>query len=116
MRYALAALVASALALAPAEPAAAQQGRKPAAGDTGRAIIGLPLFSSDGKRVGRIIATGVDDSNEPVLVAEIERSLGIGGDAVAIPFDMVQRKAGRLELTITATEVAERITKAAPDR
>jgi PRC-barrel domain len=111
VRYVLAALVASALALGPAEPAAAQQHRKPGAGEAGRALVGHPLFSSDGKRIGRIIAMGVDDSNETVLVAEIERPLGIGSAAVAIPFDMLVRKAGRLELTITAAEVEERMTK-----
>jgi PRC-barrel domain len=115
VRYIFAALVALALA-GPAGPGAAQQSHKPAAGEAGRALVGRPLFSADGKRIGRIIAMGVDDSNEPVLVAEIDRPLGIGSEAVAIPFNMLVRKAGRLELTITAAEVEERIAKARRDR
>lgn len=116
VRYLLAALVAVAMALAATAPAAAQYSRKPAAGKAGRTAVGLPLFSSDGKRIGRIIASGTDDDNQAVLVAEIERPLGIGSDAVAIPFDMFVRKADRVELTITAAEVAERISKAGRER
>ena len=112
MRYVLALLVAFAVALAATAPAAAQHSRKPAVGQAGRALVGLPLFSSDGKRIGRIVATGTDDDNRAVLVAEIEQPLGIGSHAVAIPADMFVRKAGRVELTVTAAEVAERISKA----
>jgi hypothetical protein len=105
---ALAALV----ALAATAPAAAQPSRKSAADRPGRTLVGLPLFSSDGKRIGRIVASGIDGDNQAVLVAEIERPLGIGSDAVAIPSDMFVRKGGRVELTITAAEVADRISGA----
>ena len=111
VRYVLAALAVVAVALAATVPAAAQHSRKPAAGQADRTLVGLPLFSSDGKRIGRIVATGTDDDNQAVLLAEIERPLGIGSDAVAIPSDLFVRKAGRVELTITAAEVAERISK-----
>lgn len=116
VRYVLAALAAVAVALVAAAPVGAQPSRKPAPDQPVRTLVGLPLFSSDGKRVGRIIAAGTDDDNQAVLVAEIERPLGIGSDAVAIPFDMFVRKAGRVELTITAAEVAERISGAQPQR
>lgn len=116
MRFVFAALAALAVALAAAAPAAAQSGRKPATGKADRALVGLPLFSSDGKRIGRIVAAGTDDDNQAVLVAEIERPLGIGSDAVAIPFDMYVRKGGRVELTITAAEVADRISGAQRQR
>jgi PRC-barrel domain protein len=117
MRYGLALLVALAVALAAAAPAATQQpSHKPGAGKAGRSLVGLPLFSSDGQRIGRIVASGTADNNETVLVAEIERSLGIGANAVAIPFAMLVRKQGRVELTITAAEVEERIAKAGRDR
>jgi hypothetical protein len=118
VRYVLAVLVAAATAIAAVAPAAAQQdGRKPpAAVKSGRALIGLPLFSSDGKRIGQIVAVGTDDDNRSVLVAEIERPLGLGTDAVAIPFDLFVRKAGRVELTITAAEVEARISRSGRER
>jgi hypothetical protein len=116
VRYVLSALAAVVVALAATAPAAAQHSRKPAAGQADRAVVGLPLFSSDGKRVGRIVATGTDDDNQAVLVAEIERPLGIGPHAVAIPSELFLRKAGRVELTITAAEIAERISKSEGQR
>jgi hypothetical protein len=117
VRHGLALLVALAVALAAAVPAAAQQpSHKPGAGKAGHSLVGLPLFSSDGKRIGRIVASGTADNSEAVLVAEIERPLGIGVDAVAIPFAMLVHKPGRLQLTITAAEVEERIAKAGRER
>lgn len=110
MRYAFAVLFALAAVLAGPAPAEAQHDRKPAAGKADRTLVGLPIYSSDGKRLGRILALGVDDDNRPVLVAEIERSLGIGSDAVAIPYDLFVRKSHRVELTITAAEVSRRIS------
>jgi hypothetical protein len=107
LRYALATFVA-AVVLA-AAPAAAQRGDRPAVGRAG-SLVGLSIFSSDGKRIGKILATGVDEDNHAVLIAEIERPLGIGADAVAIPFDMFVRKSNRVELTITAAEVSARIS------
>lgn len=109
LRHTLAVLVSLAMALA-AAPAMAQQDRQPAPGQADRALVGLPIYSSDGKRVGRILATGVDDDNQTVLVGEIERPLGIGSDAVAIPFDMFTRQPDRIVLTITAEEVGKRIS------
>jgi PRC-barrel domain len=116
VRYVLAALAAVVVALAATAPAAAQHSRKPAAGQADRALVGLPLFSSDGKRIGRVLATGTDDDDQAVLVAEIAWPLGIGSHAVAIPSDLFVRKAGRVELTITAAEVAERISKSEGQR
>jgi sporulation protein YlmC with PRC-barrel domain len=110
LRYALAVLVALAAALAGTAPAEAQRGRKPAADQADRTLVGLPIYSSDGKRLGRILALGVDDDNRPVLVAEIERQPGFGVDAVAIPYDLFVRKSGRIELTITAAEVDRRMS------
>jgi len=94
----------------------AQHGRKPPAHKTDRALIGLPVFSSDGRRIGRILAIGIDDDNRAVLVAEIERPLGLGSDAVAIPADMFVRKSNRIDLTITAAEVGDIISGAGRER
>jgi hypothetical protein len=73
------------------------------------AAVGLPIVTSDGKAIGKVVATGVDEDNRPVLVGEIERQLGLGPEAVAIPTDLFVRKQGRIELTITADEVNARL-------
>ena len=100
---ALAALV---LALA-AAPVSAQQPQPPVQGQ--RTPVGLPLYTSDGKAIGKVIATGVDEDDEPVLVAEIARTLGLGSRAVAVPADLFVRKPGRIELTLTEEEVKARL-------
>jgi PRC-barrel domain len=91
-----------------------RQQRPAAKADPG--LVGLPIFSSDGKEIGRVLATGIDDDDQAVLVAEIARSLGIGADAVAIPTDMFVRKGNRIELTITDAEVRDRLARAKHER
>jgi hypothetical protein len=98
----------AALTIAPAvvSPTAAEQ--KPSA-KPDRTTVGLPIFSSDGKRIGKVIATGTDEDNQPVLIAEVERTLGLGPIGVAIPTDLFIAKVDRIELTITAGEVTSRL-------
>jgi PRC-barrel domain protein len=72
-------------------------------------VVGLPIVTSDGKAIGKVIATGTDEDNQPVLVAEIEQQLGIGPEAIAIPPDLFVRKPGHIELTITEAEVNARL-------
>lgn len=102
------AAVALALALTGAHAAPQDAQREPVAPQQ-QAPAGLPLYSSDGKMLGRVVASGLDDDDQPVLVAEIERPLGIGTRAIAIPASMFVRKGKRIELTITAAEVGARL-------
>jgi hypothetical protein len=108
------AIVALAIALAAAPAMSQHLQQRPAKAD--RAPVGLPIFSSDGKAIGKVLAAGIDEDDKAVLVAEIERPLGIGADAVAIPTDMFIRKFNRIILTITEAEVRDRLAKAEPKR
>jgi hypothetical protein len=82
----------------PQPPAARQQQPDPS-------LAGQPLYTSDGKEIGTILTTGLDEDNEPVLVAEIAQPLGFGPTAVAVPTNMFVRKGTRVELTLTEAEV-----------
>jgi len=93
-------------------PALAQPKHEPPAAKAGRTPVGLPVFSSDGKKIGKVIATGIDEDDQAVLIAEIERPFGIGADAVAIPTDLFVWKPNGIELTITAEQVRDRLTRA----
>jgi hypothetical protein len=106
----LPALAAPVLALATV-PALPQQPQRHVPAQRQTAPAGLPLFTSDGKAIGRVIATGTDEADEPVLVAEIERPLGIGPEIIAIPGDMFARRPDRIELTITEAEVNARLKR-----
>lgn len=101
-----------AVALAVAPVVAQHKQKPPAASKADRALVGLPIFSSDGKRIGRVLEAGIDEDDQAVVIAEIERPLGIGSDAVAIPPEMFVRKSNRIELTITAAEVRDRLARA----
>jgi hypothetical protein len=105
-------LPAAALAVALPVPALAQTSQpeqRRSAPDSVRTLAGLPVFTSDGKAIGTAIAMGLDDDNEPVLVAEIAQTLGLGPTAIAVPTDMFVRKADRVELTLTEAEVYARL-------
>jgi hypothetical protein len=84
---------------------AGQVERAPLTGKANPTLVGLLVFSSDGKQLGKVLAEVIDEDNQPVLVAKFERPLGLGSHVVAI------RKSNQIILTITAKEVAERLPK-----
>jgi hypothetical protein len=79
---------------------------------TERSVVGLPIFTSDGKEIGKVLATGTDENGLTVLVAEFERASGIGSVAVAIPTDMFVLITDRIVLAITEAEVSQRLARA----
>lgn len=103
------AVAALAMALAAAPAVSESPGQQRPGGKVERTAIGLPIVTSDGKAIGKVVATGIDESNRQVLVGEIERQLGIGPEAIAIPTDLFVRKEGRIELTIDEAEVNARL-------
>jgi hypothetical protein len=109
VRCAFAVLLALAATLA-AVPAMSQQRQQRAKPE--RTAIGLPVLTADGKAIGWVLATGTDQDDQAVLVAEIKRPLGIGSDAVAIPTGMFVKKASHIELTLTEVEVRDTLARA----
>jgi hypothetical protein len=103
-------LAAAALTVALAAAFACAEGpqQRPASRNE-RTAVGLPIYTSDGKAIGRVTASGVDEDNQAVLVGEIERSIGIGPQAIAIPTELFVRKRDRIELTLTEAEVNARL-------
>src|SRR5262245_28257575 len=77
-----------------------------------RAVVGLPIITSDGKEIGKTLATGIDEHGLAVLVAEIERPLGIGSVAVAIPTDMFVLMTDHIVLAITEAQISQRLARA----
>jgi sporulation protein YlmC with PRC-barrel domain len=68
-------------------------------------LAGQPVYTSDGKEIGTVITMGLDEDDEPVLVAEVVQPLGLGPTTVAVPTKMFARKGDRVELTLTEAEV-----------
>ena len=107
------AIVATTLAVALVVVApAAQVERAPLTGKANRTLVGLLVFSSDGKQLGKVLAEGIDEEGQPVLVAD--DLLGLGLRSVAIPTYMYVLKSNRIILTITAEEVANALARPHP--
>ena len=93
-------------------PAMAQLGPQPLppTSQVDQSLIGLPIVTSDGQRIGEVIEVGIDDG-EAVVIGEIERPLGIGADAIAIPVEMFVTRGNHIKLTITAVEMRSRLAR-----
>ncbi|HEX5958326.1 MAG TPA: PRC-barrel domain-containing protein [Hyphomicrobiaceae bacterium] len=97
-----------------AQPSTQQPAQPPPKAKPQGGFTGLPLYTSDGKVIGRVLALGVDEDNETVVVAEIERSLGLGPTAIAVPLNLINASKGRtdrVELTLTEAEVNARLRR-----
>jgi hypothetical protein len=115
-------LVAAALAVAlAAGPVAAQQAppqtspptlapEKQPGAQADAALVGLPVYSSDGQRLGQIAEVGTS-SGQSAVRAEMDEVLGIGTRSVIIVAEVFQKKDDRIELTMTADEVKDTLSK-----
>jgi len=101
---------------APAHDAAVSPRSSQTAPTAELAVVGLAIFTSDGKEIGKVLATGTDEDGLAVLVGEFERAFGIGSVAAAIPTDMFELITDRIVLSITETEVSQRLARADPRR
>ncbi len=109
-RTVLAGMVAAVLATVPAAVAQPNLEQSPPSRVDQSLLIGLPLVSSDGKSVGQVTHVGVDDG-QAVLIAEIDRPMGIGADPVAIPAEMFVNRGDHVELTMTAAQIRAKLDR-----
>lgn len=109
-------LAAGALVAVLAAPLSAQQNQPqqgqqpPSQMEQGKAMVGLPVFSSDGQKLGEVLEVGMSGGQEAIR-AEMGEFLGLGSTAVVIGADIFQKKADRIELSMTAAEVKDTISK-----
>jgi hypothetical protein len=84
-------------------------------GDTSQAgpvVVGLPIVSSDGERVGQATSLEVNGTEE-LLIGEIDGVLGARSDTIATPIAIVARRAEHFQLSMTAAEIRELISGSA---
>jgi hypothetical protein len=99
--------LASSVAIRLAGPPASARQSLPPTTQPGTALVGLPVYSSDGRKLGEVTgASGI--GNTPALRAEMGTFLGLGPSIVLIDTEVFQKKADRIELTMTAAEVKEK--------
>ena len=96
-------LLAAALALSFPLIGSAQQNVPPTE-QPGAEVVGLPVYSSDGEKLGEVIQVGTVGGQRAVR-AEIGAFLGEGPTPVVIPAEIPQHKADRVEVAMTAAEI-----------
>jgi hypothetical protein len=103
-------LVAGALALAGTTTSALAQEKQPPAAQPDVTLVGLPVYSSDGQKLGLITEVGVSGGQRAVR-AEIGGFLGLGSTPVVIPANMFEHKGDRIHVLMTADEVKDTVAK-----
>jgi hypothetical protein len=107
------ALAAQPLAAQQTEPGRPEQSQPtaPRQHQVDKDMIGMPVFSSDGEKIGEVTEVGELAGGHKAIRAEIGRFLGLGSTPVVIASDMFEKKTDRIELAITAAEVKESISR-----
>jgi hypothetical protein len=90
-------------------PPAAQPNQPPAA-QPEATLVGLPVYSSDGEKLGEVTHVGTAGGQQAVR-AEMGTFLGMGSSPVIIPAEMFEQKPDRLQVMMTAAEVRDSISK-----
>jgi PRC-barrel domain len=81
----------------------------PAQTDT-KALVGLPVYSSDGEKLGEVTEVGTSGGQQAVR-ADFGTFLGMGPTAVIIGADVFQQKPDRIEVAMTAAQVKDTVSK-----
>jgi hypothetical protein len=96
-----------AAALAATLPVSAQPTQPPSS-SAETVLIGLPVYSSDGQKLGDVTDVSMADNQ---LVADFGSFLGLGPTGVIIPGAMFVRNANRIEVKLTAAEVKDHLVE-----
>jgi sporulation protein YlmC with PRC-barrel domain len=105
--------MATSISLAQQTPAPAPEAPspdRPAAQKLDPSFVGLAVYSSDGHKLGEVAEVGMA-GNTPVVRAEMGEFLGLGASSVIINAEAIERKGDRVEITMTADEVKDTISK-----
>src|SRR5262245_22421728 len=90
-------------------PALAQQQQAPPA-QAEVQLVGMPVYSSDGEKLGEVTHVEMIAGREMVRT-NLGAFLGFGASSVLIPTEMFQRKPDRIEVAMSAGEVRETIAR-----
>ena len=74
-------------------------------------VVGLPIYTSDGVRIGEVSMLGTY-RGEIAMVGEVARTMGLGTRTVLIPTSMATVAADRVVLSITSDQINKRLEAA----
>lgn len=92
-----------------AAPATAQQNEQ-STPQADLVLVGLPIYSSDGEKLGQVTQVGTA-AGQRAVQAQIGGFLGVETSTVVIAANAFQQKPDRIELSMTAAEVGETLSK-----
>jgi hypothetical protein len=84
------------------------QHKQPDTAQPETSVIGLPIYGSDGTKIGEATEVGMHEGQQ-AIAAQLEPSLM--GAKVLIPAKMMTQQGDRLELAMTAEQVRKQISK-----
>jgi hypothetical protein len=87
------------------------QSESPPATQAETQLVGFPVYSSDGQQLGQVVQVAMLDGKLQGVRAELGQFLGVGAATALISADIVDRKADRLEVMMTAEDVRKALTK-----
>jgi hypothetical protein len=67
-------------------------------------LVGLPIFTLDGARIGMVMEAGVDDG-ELIILAKIRGKRGVKMHGLVIPADLFVIKPDRLDILLTTRRI-----------
>jgi hypothetical protein len=74
--------------------------------EEGANLVGLPIFSSDGEKLGEVVKVGYV-KGQRALQAEFGAFLGLGPTPVIIPGTLFEHKGDRIEVAMTAAAIRD---------
>jgi hypothetical protein len=87
------------------------QSEIPPATQAEKQLVGFPVYSADGQQLGQVVQVAMLDGKLRGVRAELGQFLGVGAATALISADIVDRKADRLEVMMTAEDVRKALTK-----
>jgi hypothetical protein len=73
-------------------------------------LVSLPVFASDGRRIGEVVQIGVYNGQKAVI-ANLDPAIGVRPQGVLIPRNLYREKADRIEIALTTDEVKKTLAK-----
>jgi PRC-barrel domain len=113
--FLLAGSVALALIVSPAIAQQTPTPDQPSAQQVDPKLVGLPIYSSDGQKLGEVAEVGLS-AGQPAVRAEMGEFLGLGAASVIIDATLFEKKTDRIEVAMTAEVIKDTVSKQREER
>jgi hypothetical protein len=113
--FLLAGSIALALVVSPAIAQQTPAPDQPSAKQADPTLLGLPVYSSDGQKLGEVAEVGLS-GGQPAVRAEMGTFLGLGTASVIIDATLFEKRTDRIEVAMTAEVIKDTVSKQREER